>query len=160
MEPAAERGKGQWITDYRSAASEIRRNSKRSKTRAHADRKSRCQQNYCTLHDYNVEAKSTQTPASLPLCAQTRGKVPISRPSPGPRQREGCAVSGHSPCRSGSEMTDPQARFVAAHRIAELRAKRSSAPDRSGRRLAHVNSWSSRFASFRSAVSKPSVNQA
>ena len=32
MAPAGKRGKGPWITDYRSAASEIRRDSKRSKT--------------------------------------------------------------------------------------------------------------------------------
>ena len=36
------------------------------------------QQNYCTLHDYQIGIKSTQTPAFLPLCAQTRGTVPVN----------------------------------------------------------------------------------
>ena len=60
----------------------------------------------------------------------------------------------------GTTMLDAQGTFVTARRIVELRRERiiRTRPWACWRR-AHVNSSSKLFASFRSAVSKPSVNQ-
>jgi hypothetical protein len=55
---------------------------------------------------------------------------------------------------------DPQETFVPRQRMVGPARKRSFAPDRRPcLRQDHVSSSSSAFASFRSAVSKPSVNQ-
>jgi hypothetical protein len=60
-----------------------------------------------------------------------------------------------------TEMLDAQGTFVAAHRIVELQTEAViRTRPWTYRWLAHVNSSSSLFASFRSVVSKPSVNQA
>jgi hypothetical protein len=58
-----------------------------------------------------------------------------------------------------TSMEPPSETFLAAHRIAGLPGKRSSAPDWDMPTRVHLNSLRSPFASFRSAVSKPSVNQ-
>jgi len=58
-----------------------------------------------------------------------------------------------------ASMEPPSETFLAAQRIAGLPRKRLSAPDWDMPTLVHLNSLSRLFASFRLAVSKPSVNQ-
>jgi hypothetical protein len=68
--------------------------------------------------------------------------------------------SGHSLDHHGTARFDPQETFVPRQRMVGPARKRSFAPDRRPcLRQDHVSSSSSAFASFRSAVSKPSVNQ-
>jgi hypothetical protein len=70
------------------------------------------------------------------------------------------ADSGRWPDRNGTATFAPSRDIPGHARFVGLPRKRSSAPDWwTYRRPAHLNSLSSPFASFRSAVSKPSVNQ-
>ena len=72
----------------------------------------------------------------------------------------GCADTGSSRRRPGTGRFDPQETFVPRQRVVGPARKRSFAPDRRPcLRQDHVSSSSSALASFRSAVSKPSVNQ-
>ena len=74
-------------------------------------------------------------------------------------QRERRAVSGHWPDRNGTATLDAQEKFLATRGSSDcpeavIRARLLDMPT-----LVHLSSLSSPFASFRSAVSKPSVNQ-
>jgi hypothetical protein len=92
--------------------------------------------------------------------APTAGLRSLTGPCWRVRHRQPCAVTGRSRGYGSTGQIDPQETFVPRQRIVGPARKRSFVPDRRPcLRQDHVSSSSSAFASFRSAVPNPSVNQ-